>query len=359
MTATTTSPFGTPLIDLSRLLNPSNYHHLPSPDLPYPTPNKHVTTDLPIEELLSGGHYRLAAVAAAKTLTDPKATSPTDHESIFSLLYVRLATLMLLNLTAIAVAEAAPLLALLFDSPATQILSPPLPEKRHQHHRRRSSFMAAIVIPWELRILAIRLLALSSDNWRRALMSYYELAREARANISAVAADMEKLEKGITASLWQSRLYDLGIRVANALIEIGDLQTAAIHLASLGSVSEIEDANEAVTADYNSTRLREALTWLSLGNVQAAESCCKRISSARPSSTNNSMAQNMLATLLQIANGNFTAAAKSWKGSSEAKQGQDKEELGSEKTLNPLIDQNKAVCSFYAGNLDDVRIVPI
>ena len=296
-------------------------------------------------------------MAAANTLTDPKATSPTDYESVFSLLYVRLAALTLLNLTAIAVAEAAPLLALLFDSPATQILSPPIPEEKQQQHRRRSSYVAAIFVPWELRVLAIRLLALSSDNWRRALMSYYELAREARANIAAIIADMAKLEKETLVSLWQRRLYDLGIRVANALIEIGDHQSAALHLASLGSASDVEDANEAGLVDANSTRLREALAWLSLGNVQAAESCFRKMASARPGSGDNSTVQNMLAALLKIADGNFAAAAESWTISSNAKPGHDKEGLGSGHTLSPLIDQNKAVCSFYAGNMNDVCII--
>ena len=296
-------------------------------------------------------------MAAANTLTDPKATSSTDHESIFSLLYVRLATLTLLNLTALAIAEAAPLLTLLFDSPTTQILSPPVPEEKQQQHRRRSSYVATVSVPWELRVLAIRLLALSSDNWRRALMSYYELAREARANISAHVVAVAKTEKETTASLWQNRLYDLGIRVANALIEIGDLQTAALHLASLGSASETKDVDEASIIDGNSMRFREALAWLSLGNVQAAESCLKRMSFARPNSSNSFTAQDVLSALLQIANGNFTAAAESWKASSKAKQDSEREELGPEHSVSPLVDQNRAICSFYAGNMNDVSII--
>ena len=338
------------MVDLSPLLNPSNYHQLPAPDQPFLPPSKAIPGDTPLEKLLAEGHHRLAAEAAITILTDSEKTSPSDHETIFALLYVRLATLTLLSFTVLAVAEAAPLLTLLFDSSTMQVLSPPLPEQRQQQYRRRSSHAAVTLVPWELRVLAIRLLALSSDNWRRALMSYYELAREARANISATVTTSHGIiaKKDGDAFLWRSRLHDLGVRVANALIEIGDLEAAAVHLASLEPVPE--NNSEAGSIGNDGMRLREALVWLSLGNVRAAEKCLERTSSIVSNSDDASTARDMLVAMLEIADGNFTAAHGSW----EVLSSKRKKNMGDVISPSPLVDQNRAICSLYAGNMKDV-----
>ena len=230
-------------------------------------------------------------------------------------------------------------------------------------------------------------------------MSYYELAREARSNISAattttttVATDTTattnptikaKKDNDATAvaSLWRSRLHDLGIRVANALIEMDDPEAAALHLASLGSVPNdkkkagADDTDTAVAANANlndGMRLREALVWLSLGNVQAAEKCLERMSSAKPhnnndnstgsptnsstdSSTDSSTARDMLAALLQIADGNFSAAVESWKALSRNVNNDNTKDGHDVFPAQSLVMQNQAVCSLYAGRMDDAR----
>ena len=60
-------------------------------------------------------------------------------------------------------------------------------------------------------------------------MALYALTAEIRAHVN------EAKEAGNEAemSLWSSRLSDLGLRVADTLVEMGELETATRHLDSL------------------------------------------------------------------------------------------------------------------------------
>ena len=62
---------------------------------------------------------------------------------------------------------------------------------------------------------------------RRAIGAYYELASECR----TVAADQSLLVE--ERKVWRDRLKDLGIRVANALVMLGDFAAAVRHLKGL------------------------------------------------------------------------------------------------------------------------------
>jgi len=247
-----------------------------------------------LSELLACGHFQAAAVLAADLLKSEP--DPTNHVRIFSLLYTRLACLQLLGLEYEAAQEAK----------ALQDLSAPFYRNRGKH-----------VVPWELRILAIRLHAVGFGDWRRGIMGYYDLAREARFEFQR--APIEQRNE------WQDRLYDLGVRVSNALIEVGDLDGALHHLESLPA--------EAHKHHLLQTRL--VLTSLRCGNVEAARRLCTSEDGEADKT------QRTLLALCNMAEGSFEEAAALW-GDLE-KTGPDDERA--------LATQNLALCHVYLGDI--------
>ncbi len=211
--------------------------------LPFRNSPKQPAPDTPIPELLARGQYRAAAIAATQELTGADGAAPiepTDHSRIFSLIYTRLACLTLIDATTLAAQEVKTLEDLngvfYFD------------EVTGQH-----------LVPWELRVLNVRLQAMGFGDPRRAVMSYYDLARDARAQLIAATARHDNTAR----ELWKERLTELGIKIAGALIEMDDLPGAAHHLATL---KERPDGKLAMS---------KALLWLHLGDVEAARRCVK------------------------------------------------------------------------------------
>ena len=83
------------------------------------------------------------------------------------------------------------------------------------------------VLPWDLRLLATYLQHYpASPNLTSA---YYDLASYARHQYGLAAMGRWEEEK----LAWKTRLRDLGVRVANALVEMGDWEGAKRHLQSL------------------------------------------------------------------------------------------------------------------------------
>jgi len=108
---------------------------------------------------------------------------------------------------------------------------------------------------------------------RRGVMGYYELAREARLTLTSLKKSRssmstsgetnEALENEI--EFWSTRLQELGIRVASALVEMEDLEGAARFLSTLSPPSDNSaSASRLVT--------QKALLFLCLGDVDAARS---------------------------------------------------------------------------------------
>ncbi len=243
--------------DFSYLLRPEIYHPLTPSTLPaaFRNPPGQVAEDIPLQTLLSQGHFRAAAIAATAQLTNPDpatALRPTDHPTIFHLFYTRLACLTLLDATALAAQEVKALGDL--HSAFYYAPSPTAPAQdgsvvQAQEH----------IVPWPLRVLAVRLQALGFGDPRRAVMSYYELAREARVKLGEAKGrhDFSGVE------VWRERLVDLGVRVAGALVEMDDLTGAVEHLGTL----------EGGGGGGGMVRVRRALLWLHLGDVEAARGC--------------------------------------------------------------------------------------
>jgi hypothetical protein len=188
------------------------------------------------------GNLNTAAVLSAQLITDLPDAS--DTQLLFDLWYIRLASLTLINRSGLAAAE-----------------SKVLGDLTSSFYKDPSS--NAHIVPWHLRVLAVRLQALGFGEWRRGIMAYYILAEEARLEAKNAAHDENRAE----TRLWKARLHELGVLVANSLVEMGDLETAARHLKSLKL-----DRDLGVDA-LQKLALMESLTFLKIGDMDAAARC--------------------------------------------------------------------------------------
>ncbi|KAL0936232.1 uncharacterized protein CTRU02_208447 [Colletotrichum truncatum] len=294
--------------DFSFLLRPEIYHNINPINIPvaFKTSAKQPTADAALDDLLAMGHFRAAAIAAVQELTGNGSPArprvdPADHQRIFNLLYTRLACLTLIDATSIAAQE----VRALEDLNAAIYID----ENTGEH-----------LVPWELRVLNVRLQALGFGDPRRSVMSYHDLAREAREQISKATSRHDNSAR----ELWKARLHDLGINVAGALIEMDDLSGAAHHLATL------KDRGDGKLA------LSRALMWLHLGDADSARRC------VQDSGEDGKHAEMVVTALCQMADGEYDAALQSWRGL--------KEEI-----MDEMIGVNMAVCLLYTGKLTEAR----
>lgn len=264
-----------------------------SKDLPPPfrTPAHQLSPSISVPTLLSNHNFRTAATAAALHLCTPPV--PPNSE-IFSLFYTRLASLTLINHLSFAAEE----------SKALQDINSSF---------YKDEISGKHLLPWELRVLAVRLHGIGYGDARRGVGGYYDLAKEARAEAKeAVDAEGKRL--------WKERLQDLGICVANALIEMGDLGAAVRHLESL---RPREGRTEVLDA-------RLALLYINLGDVDAARRC---LGIEGPETSHNAE----LRPLVSMAEGRYADAVDEWKGLPQS----------------DMATQNLAVCLFYTGKVDE------
>ncbi|MCJ1391315.1 hypothetical protein MMC18_004178 [Xylographa bjoerkii] len=295
-----------PPADFSFLLHPELYHPLSNLNTPTPFRNSpHAPTpDTPLPTLLSHGHFRPAASLAASLLTTPPLPAlPTD---IFPLLYVRLTCLVLIGALPLAAQEAqtlGDLSASLYRHPET----------------------GAHLVPWELRVLAVRLGGVNGEG-RREVAGYYELAREARAEVLKGS----KEEKGV----WKGRLEDLGLRVAGALVQMGDGGAAGRVLRGLKG----EGMQDGLW------RGRMGLLYLKIGDVKTAREFIA------PATTATAIADGpedsygaLLRPLLSLAEGDSDLAVSQLTAQRDATP------------FDPLVTLNLAVCLIYAGCLVEAR----
>ncbi|KAF9765611.1 hypothetical protein IL306_002078 [Fusarium sp. DS 682] len=276
--------------DFSFLLRPEIYHPLTPLNVPvaFRNPQKQPNPEAPIEELLASGHFRAAAIAAVQELTGSGASggiNPTDSKRIFELLYTRLACLTLIDATPLAAQEVKAL------------------EDLNDIRKYVDETTGEHLVPWELRVLNVRLQSLGFGDYRRAVMSYHDLAREARDRISKAAAQHDNSAR----ELWKARLHDLGIQVAGALIEFEDLTGAAHHLNTL------RDRGDGKMA------LAKALLWLHLGDVDGARAC------ARQAMGNDENVEKLILALCDMADAEYETALEAWK---ELKESLDDEMVG-------------------------------
>ncbi|TDZ67637.1 Trafficking protein particle complex subunit 12 [Colletotrichum trifolii] len=297
--------------DFSFLLKPEIYHNVTTTNVPVAFRNspKQPPADASLDDLLAMGHFRAAAIAAVQELTGtggekrPRVDA-SDHQRIFDLLYTRLACLTLADATAVAAQE----VRALEDLNAGVYVD----ETTGEH-----------LVPWELRVLNVRLQALGFGDPRRSVMSYHDLAREAREQIKQAMLRHDNSAR----ELWKSRLHELGVSVAGALVEMDDLAGAAHHLASLRDTGDGKMA------------LSRALMWLHLGDTEAARRCVQT-----SGESGKQHAELVVAALCQMADGEYDAALQVWQ--------QLKDE---EKVMDEMVGVNMAVCLLYTGKLTEAR----
>ncbi|KKK19247.1 hypothetical protein ARAM_005281 [Aspergillus rambellii] len=310
--------------DLSFLLRYDNYHSLSQIDIPHalrsefitPTSDETLTSSLAtLERLLTEGHFLLAAYLCGTILTS-SSISPTDIKLIFALLYTRLACLELSGNTIIAAQES----KALEDLSSTFYYIDPKPEAADTSDQKNSSYSCHIA-PWPLRVLAIRLQSIGFGDSRRGIGGLYEIGLEARREI--MRADVTPAERDI----WRRRLSDLGIRSANALIEMGDLNAAK---RSLESLRKTEPVNETI-------KLRMVLLLLLTGDIDAAKQVCGDL---------DETGDTIFKPLLSMSEGRYSDAAHEWRALLENKRADE-----------GMVSQNLAVCLLYTGRLNEAREV--
>ncbi|KAK6428927.1 hypothetical protein LTR95_014923 [Oleoguttula sp. CCFEE 5521] len=289
-------------IDLRFLQNPQTYHQLATDDVPaaFLKSEHQPSPDATLPDLLAKGHFRPAAVVALRQLLQ---VDSNDAEHILPLLYTRLACVVLISKPDLAAEEALPLTD--FLSRGTPSAKDLLPD-----------------VPWELRILLVRLQAIvADDGGRRAIMALYALAAEVRSHLREAnkSGDVEM------ANTWSSRLTDLAFRVADAFVEMGELETATRHLDSLLDV------------DTDEVNFRKALLRVRLGDIDGAERSIKGIASEERHDT--------IAALLTIANDDWHNAVNAWRS------------VGEKYPTSDFLQQNAAVCLMYTGRLAESREV--
>lgn len=162
--------------------------------------------------------------------------------------------------------------------------------------------------------MAVRLQGIGYGDSKRGVWGYYDLARDAREQIAKTVGDERRM--------WKERLEDLGVRVGNALMEMGDFAGAARHFESLrrrgGSDDGLLDG-------------RLALLYLRLGDVAGARRYVEAVKDGN----------EMLRPLLSMAEGRYEDAIAEWR---ELREGLDSE----------IVTQNLAVCLVYTGRLEEV-----
>ncbi|PVI06094.1 hypothetical protein DM02DRAFT_715275 [Periconia macrospinosa] len=309
--------------DFSFIQDPQAYHVLPASNIPPPFLNAPSNPPLssPVDSLLLSGHFRLAAIAASRNIL--QSASPTDYESLLHLLHIRLACLCLISEHALAAQES----KVLGDLTST-----------FYRHPLTNAHLA----PWDLRLLVVRLAALGFGEWRKGIMGYYELARECRENIVKAESDQDKV-------MWRARLRDCGIRVANILIEMGDLESAGRHLSTLPQSSPESSSS----SDLNEIRVMEILVRLRLGDVQAAK---RLLEESSPTTTataaeddddddenndenTNDLITGTLTALTHLATSNYPKATSLF------------QTLHTQYPHDTMVAQNLAVCLLYTGQI--------
>ncbi|KAL9576172.1 MAG: hypothetical protein Q9212_007324, partial [Teloschistes hypoglaucus] len=204
------SPRPPSLKDFVFLRRPENFQALPPQDPILPT-SPQLPPDIPLPTLLAQYQYRSAAISAVTTLTSPSHLPPPE---IFNLWYVRLACLILTTHTPLAAQES----LILGDIHSAYYIDDETGE---------------CILPWELRVLAVRLQNLGT---RAQVQGYYDLAAYARRRLKSTPRKYQNASNDNAAEarkLWKDRLKDLSYRITNSLIETGDFAAARRHLESL------------------------------------------------------------------------------------------------------------------------------
>ncbi|KAL8919761.1 MAG: hypothetical protein Q9208_006627 [Pyrenodesmia sp. 3 TL-2023] len=315
-----------PRKSFSFLLRPENFLPIPQTDIPAPFLSHAPSPNTPLRTLLRQGHYLPAASLAAKALTSTP--SPLPPAQIFSLLYTRLACLVLTNHTAIAAQES----LILGDIHSPFYASDSIHQPGDSSSSSSSETEGGNILPWHLRVLATRLQALGAGDARRAVQGYYDLGAYTRSQYKTSTTTESK-------QLWKERLKDLGYRTGNALIEMGDLSGARRFFESLVTTGEADRESE--------TKILEgwiAMLSLRMGDLEGAKKWIHHNTlSTEENQTitdNNNEDEAILPALLSMAESNYHSSISAWRSLQGTKH-------------HVLATHNLAVCLVYTGQLSE------
>lgn len=298
-----------------------------------------------LEEFLSHGRFFSAAVLVARILTSPL-VEPWDGETIFDLVWVRLACLELCGLTAVAAQEA----KCLGDTKAAFYYDEVDEKEKREDVRdvnvgERASDAGAgdakdgatrtirvPIIPWHLRVLAIRLQSIGLNEPRRGCSAIYELGREARRHLARNDVPMDERK------LWRDRLAELGVRNVNALLSMGVLDVARRTLDSLHWPSD----PTSLTAMYM------AVLHIRLGDVDAA----RKLIEAQHYQSQDGEVVTALAMMIE---GRCEEASTLWEALMERYSEDSDNDNNRNGAHRAMMAQNLALSQLYSGRADKVR----
>ena len=311
--------------DLSFLLDPSIYHTISQLEIPPPfrqhfPPSPTATTPLSdslslLEFSLKEGKLLSAAFLAAATLVSGS-VSPTDAKTVFELLSLRYSCLELTGNGLLAAQESKALEDL---NSAFYFVDPPISVSTRFGSEQEKPLQQHIV-PFPLRLQALRLQSIGFSDPRRGIAALYDLGLECRENIaSPFSTDQER-------EVWTTRLGEIGIKVVNALVEMGDLDCASRTLASIEPSASKGDI---------SWKTRMVLLHLKVGDLSAAHRIFSESGDANAT-------KSLLQPLLAVADGRYEDACEAWE---ECLQ------KDAERDEAALIKQNLAVAYLYSGQI--------
>ena len=210
--------------DLSFLLDASIYHPLSQLEIPAPfrRPFPQLNAALAdvtrafqeIDAALSRCDYVGAAYLSGGLLS-AGLLKATDQHHIFRALHIRYSCLELSGNVLLAAQEAKAL-----EDLGSAFYYIGLPEDEAVSEQIADRPLPRHIMPFGLRLQALRLQSIGFSDPRRGVASLYDLGMECREHIASPATSDELRQ------LWVQRLEDVGIRVVNALIEMGDLDCA-------------------------------------------------------------------------------------------------------------------------------------
>ncbi|KIW99348.1 uncharacterized protein Z518_11336 [Rhinocladiella mackenziei CBS 650.93] len=314
--------------ELSFLFDTSIYHPLSQlevpgpfrkPFLPPPTNETSVARSLEqLDALLSQCEFLRAAHLAGSILTSGT-VRPTDSKTVFRLLAVRYSCLELSGNLLLAAQEAKALedlsSAFYYDDPNVdkaeddEVLQP----HRVPHH----------IMPFSLRLQALRLQSIGFSDPRRGVSTLYDTAFECREHLSTPSTTPEQ------RVLWTERLHEVSIWVVNALIEMGDLDCAA------RTLETIKPGNSEHRALWTS---RMILVRIKMGDMAKAHKLMKD-SEFTPED------KLALESLLAVADGRYK----------EASEALSKSEAKADPSMTALVKQNLAVAYLYQGEVPKAK----
>lgn len=317
--------------NLSFLLDSAIYHPLSQVDIPPPLrkalPGPPPASASPsqmleqLENLLKQCDFFGAARFAALCLTSGR-VSPTDHVSIFKLLSVRYSCLELTGQVLLAAQEAKALEDL---SSEFYYVATCIPETEAEAGEG-AKLLAKHIMPWSLRVQAVRLQSIGFSDPRRGNTALYDMGLEARENISSpYASEAEKED-------WCKHLEGLSTHVINSLIELGDIDCAQ------RTLSQSRPSDEGALSSWTQ---RMVLILVKLGQMKKAQSYINALK-------DDSLSKTLCQCILAIANDELEEAVDMLESASKD---EDSTEMVS------LVQQNLAVAYLYQDRIEEARSV--